>query len=163
MPFVQQEFYTFVKDLRPFGNGTPVALKYDPAWTTGTYVGAGLGDVVSGELMAYDATNRRVVRYAADGANGVLAGISRDSAFSLKKLGNQSALTASFLDFSIFTTGIHEMLGTTGDVYSHGDKVYMSGTNTQAVQKTQGAVSGGGSFAQVGVVYLPDGSQRSGV
>ena len=163
MPFVQAEFYTFVKDLRPFGNGTPVAYKYDPTWTTGSFVGAGLGDVVSGEFMAYDATNRRVVRYAADGANGVLAGISRDSAFSLKKLGNQSALTASLVEFSVFTSGVHEMLGTTGDTYSHGQVVYQSGTNTQAVQKTQGAVSGGGSFVQVGTVYLPDGSQRVGV
>src|SRR5258707_55549 len=128
MPFVPVEFYTFVRDLRPFGNGTPVAYKYDTAWTTGAFVGSGLGDLVYGEFIAYDATNRRVVRYAADGGNGVLAGISRDSALSLKKLGNQSALTASLLEFSVFTSGIHEMLGVTGDTYSHGQAVFMSGT-----------------------------------
>jgi hypothetical protein len=151
-----KDFYTFVKDLRPFGNGTPVAFKYDAT----AFTGAADGEPVAGEFMAYDATNRRVVRFKADGGAGVFLGISRDSAQGIKRLGNQAAL--SLTEFSVFTSGVHEMVGVSGDTYVHGNAVYMNATSTQNVQKTQGVVSGGGAFSQIGTVFLPDGSTRVG-
>ena len=151
-----KDFYTFVKDLRPFGNGTPVSYNY----VASAFTGAADGEPVAGELMAYDATNLRIVRFKADGGAGVFAGISRDSAQGVKKLGNQPALTP--LEFSVFTSGVHEMGGVSGDVYAHGQAVYMNATSTQNIQKTQGTVSGGGVFSQLGTVFLPDGSTRTG-
>jgi hypothetical protein len=144
------DFYTFVKDLRPFGNGTPVAYKYD----TTAFSSDAQGDLAAGEMIAYDATNRRVVRYVRNGGAGQFAGLGRDSAISIKKLGNQAAL--NLIEYSVFTSGVHELLGLTGDTYSHGDAVYMNATSTIQITKTQ---AGG---VQVGAVYLPDGSQRVG-
>lgn len=160
MPWPLVDFYTFVKDIRPFGNGSPVSLRYDPNWTSSSYAIATAGDIYAGEWVAWDATNRRVVRFATDGGNGNMIGVSRDSAQGMKKLGNQPALALDRL--SVFTSGVHEMLGTSGDTYSHGDAVYMPGTDTQSITKTRPTVSGGGQGVQTGTVWLPDGTQKAG-
>ncbi len=145
-----QEFYTFVKDLRPFGNGTPVAYKYDAS----AFASDPQGELASGEFCAYDATNKRVVRFVRNGGAGQFAGVSRDSGVAIHKLGNQAAL--NLIEFSVFTSGVHELLGLTGDTYAHGDAVYMNATSTIQITKT----AGGG--LQIGQVFLPDGSNRVG-
>ena len=61
------------------------------------------------------------------------------------------------IEFSVFTSGVHELLGLSGDTYLHGDAVYMNATSTIQITKTQGA---GG--VQVGAVFLPDGTSRVG-
>lgn len=146
-----QDFYTFVKDLRPFGQGTPIAYRYQAS----AFAADALGDLVSGEFAAYDATNRRVVRFVRNGGAGQFIGITRDSAQGRKTLGDQAAL--DLIDMSVFTSGVHSLTGIAGDIYSHGDAVFMSGTNTQVVTKTQGA---GG--VQLGAVFSPDGTQFNG-
>lgn len=145
-----QDFYTFVKDIRPFGNGSPVAYRYDAA----AFVSDAQGDLAMGEMCAYDATNRRVVRFVRTGGAGSFVGIGRDSAAGMKKLGNQPAL--NLIEYSVFTSGVHELLGLTGDTYVHGDAVFMNATSTIQVTKT----AGGGT--QIGKVFLPDGSTRVG-
>jgi hypothetical protein len=144
------DFYTFVKDIRPLGNGSPVAYKYDPT----AFSSDVQGDLAMGEMVAFDATNRRVVRFVRTGGAGNFIGVSRDSAISMKKLGNQAAL--NLIDMSVFTSGVHLLLGNTGDTYNHGDAVFMNATSTIQITKT----AGGG--VQVGAVFLPDGTQRSG-
>jgi hypothetical protein len=143
-----KEYYTFLKDLRPFGNGTPVAYKYDPTAFSGDL------DMASGEFAAFDATNRRVVRYLRNGGAGNFIGISRDSALGMLKLGNQPALALT--ELSVFTSGVHSLLGKSAETYVHGTAVYMDATNTQAIT----TVAGGGT--QIGAVYLPGGESLSG-
>jgi hypothetical protein len=145
-----QDFYTYLKDVRPYGNGSPVAYKYD----TAAFASDAQGDLAMGEMVAYDATNRRVVRFVRNGGAGLFAGIGRDSAISMKKLGNQPAL--NLIEYSVFTSGVHELLGLTGDTYVHGDAVFMNATSTIQITKT----AGGGT--QIGAVFLPDGSNRVG-
>jgi len=136
-------FYTFLQDIRPFGNGSPIAYRYDPA----AFAADALGELVSGEMAAFDTTNKRVVRFVRTASAGKFVGITRDSAAGMKKLGNQPALALA--DLSVFSTGVHELVGTAAEVYSQGDPVYMSGTDTQKVTKT----AAGGT--QIGIVHNP--------
>lgn len=138
--------YTYQRDLRAFGNGTPEG--YKTALTT----------LVAGELVAWDSTNKTLVRFVRDGSAGQLAGISKDDLVGIQKLGNQPALIAAYQNpFEVFTTGIHTLLGTAAESYVHDTLVYMSGTDTQKVTTVQG--TGG---VVVGKVYLPDGSTITG-
>lgn len=139
------DFYTFLQEVNVgIGNGSPVAYRYDiNAFTTDP-----LGEPGQGELMAWDATNFRVLRYNRTGANGKLLGVSRDSASGLKRLGNQPGLTLA--ELSVMTSGAHALLGTVGETYSHNLPVYMNGTNTTQITLTQGS-----NGVQVGVVYNP--------
>jgi len=140
-------FYTYVKDLRPFGSGTPVSYNF-----------ANLASALfQGEFVAWDAAAKVLVRYVRTGSAGKLVGVSRDSQAGLQSLGNQAALSAAINPFSVWTTGVHEMLGTAGETYTHGIAVYMQGTDTTAITSSQGA---GG--VQVGSVHLPDGAVKTG-
>lgn len=146
------DFPTFIADLRPFGNGTPFSYRYDRTAFTGDVqvpVGNPSNDLNQGEMCAFDATNNRVVRFQRSGANGKFVGVSRDSATGPQKLGNQPALLASLNPFSVWTTGIHGLLGTVGETYTHGNPVYMAGTSTNTITKT---AAGG---VQVGIVHNP--------
>ncbi len=136
------DFYTFRGDIRPFGNGSPVAYRYDPTAFT-----AAAEDITQGELCAWDSTNRRVVRFVRAGEAGKFIGLSRESAKSIHKLGNQPAL--NLRELSVFSTGIHELIGKLGETYNHGDAIYMDSTATNAVTK----VAGGG--VQIGTIHNP--------
>ena len=138
------EFYTFLGDLRPWGNGTPVAYK----------IAAAL-ELESGTFAAWDATNGTLVKFIRDASGGKFAGVTRGSSVMVKSLGNQAALIPPKL--SVFTTGIHQMLGTAAETYTHGVVVYMNGTTANKITTTQG--TGG---VAVGAVHLPDGSTLSG-
>lgn len=139
-------FYTFVKDLRPFGGGTPVSYNF-----------AALTPALEqGEMVAWSVSGQVLVRFVRDGSAGDFVGISRDSQLGLQSLGNQSALLAAIIPFSVFTTGIHELLGTAGETYTHGIAVYMSGTNTTAISSS---AAGG---VQVGTVHMPQGGSLVG-
>jgi hypothetical protein len=137
-------YYTFQKDLRPFGGGTP----FDYAVSTTL-------NIDMGEFVGWDATNKTLVSFVRDGSAGKFAGIARGSQAQIKGLGNQAALLLSKI--SVFTTGVHALLGTAAEVYGHGDAVYMNGTDVTKVTKTAG--TGG---VQVGIVHLPDGTTRTG-
>jgi predicted RecA/RadA family phage recombinase len=140
-------FYTFRQDLRPFGQGTPIGYK------------TSLTDLVEGEFVAWDATNKVLVRYVRDGSAGKFAGISKDSVAGIQKLGNQAALQGAFQNpCEVFTTGVHELLGAQGQTYKHGDVVYMNGTDTQLITTTAGSPAG----VAIGTVHLPDGSTKTG-
>lgn len=147
MPF--QPFYTYVKDLRPFGNGSPVPYRY----VKSVFDGDVLGEPVQGELLAWDSANRRIIRFVRTGPHK-LVGLGRDSASGLKKLGNQPGLDLT--ELSVWTTGVHELVGTAGESYVHGDSVFMSGTDTTKITK----VAAGG--VQVGEVYNPENRTYTG-
>jgi hypothetical protein len=139
-------FYTYIKDINrgTGGMGSPVSYRYDiSAFTTDP-----LGTPSEGEMLAWDATNNRILRFNRTGANGKFIGVNRDDASGFNKLGNQPGLTPS--ELSIMTSGVHALLGTVGDTYSHGDAVYQNGTDTTRVTKTQGS-----NGVQVGVVENP--------
>jgi len=138
------DFYTYKGDIRPFGHGSPIAYKY----------AALTPDIEQGEMAAWNATGNVLVRWQRSGAAGKFVGITRDSAKAMAKLGNQPALALT--EVSVFTTGIHEMLGTAAEVYGHGEAVYMNGTDTTKIIK----VAGGG--VQVGTVHLPLGNTLTG-
>ena len=139
------DFYTYVKDVMlGIGGGSPAAYRYD----TTAFSSDPFGDIGQGEFCAWDSTNSRVLRYNRTGANGKLIGVSRDSASGLKRLGNQAAL--SLPELSVFTSGVHTMLGTLGETYAHADIVYQNGTNTTQVTKTQGS-----NGVQVGIIWNP--------
>jgi len=140
------DFYTFVKDLRPFGNGTPMSYRYDRT----AFTSDAQGELGSGEMLGWDATNQRILRFNRTAANGKFIGLTRDSATGLQKLGNQAALNLAVADYSVFTSGVHMLVGTVGDTYNHGNAVYMSGTDTTKITKTQGS-----NGVQVGTVYNP--------
>lgn len=137
---------TFVKDLRPFGGGTPVGYTAD----------ASLTDLAQGEFVAWASVSKTLLRFVRAGEAGKYVGVSRDSQLGVARLGNQAALASATAPLSVFTTGVHEILGTAGETYAHSNAVYMSGTNTQKIT----LVAGGG--VQVGTVHLPDGSTRVG-
>lgn len=140
-------FYTYRQDLRPFGAGTPIGYK------------TALTDAVEGEFMAWDSTNKTLVRFVRDGSAGDFVGISKDDLKGIQKLGNQAALQAAFQNpFEVFTTGIHELVGVQGQTYKHGDLVYMYSTDTQSITSTAGSPAG----VAVGTVHLPDGSTKTG-
>lgn len=138
-------YYTFIKDIRPFGNGS--AFSYKTA----------LIDLVNGEFVAWDNTNKTLVRFVRDASAGPFVGISRDSLVGIQNLGNQPALLSNFQKvFSVFTSGIHSLLGTAAQTYVHATPVYMAGTDSQKIT----TVAGGGT--QIGTVHLPDGSTLTG-
>ena len=140
------DFYTYQRDVRTPAGGSVVAY----AATSGL-------QLYQGEMVAYSSNIRQVVRFVRDGTQGKFAGISRDSQATMRKLGNQSALDQfTAIDFTVFSTGVHLLKGKAGETYSHGDPVYMDSTNTDVVTKT---ASGG---VQIGVAWLPDGSQKVG-
>lgn len=140
-------FYTFLKDLRPFGQGTPIGYK------------TALTDLHQGEMVAWDSTNKTLVRFVRDNSAGDFVGISMDDLVGIQKLGNQTALLAAYQNpFEVFSTGVHELMGVQGVTYKHGDLVYMYSTDTQSVTGTQGSPAG----VAVGTVHLPDGSTKVG-
>lgn len=147
MPFAP--FYTFRQDIRPFGNGSPLAYRYDAS----LFAADVLGEPVQGEMLAWDSGNTRVLRFVRTGTFPFI-GIARDSAAGLKKLGNQPALTPT--ELSVFTTGVHELVGTAGQSYIHGDAAFMSGTDTTKITK----VAAGGT--RVGTVHNPQNQTISG-
>jgi hypothetical protein len=138
------DFYTYTQDVMVgIGSGSPVAYRYDVnAFTTDP-----LGEPGQGEMVAWDATNFRVLRFNRTGANGKFIGVSRDSASGLKRLGNQPGLTLP--ELSVMTSGVHAMLGTVGETYTHGVPVFQNGTNTTQIT----SVAAGG--VQVGIVQNP--------
>jgi hypothetical protein len=141
------DFYTYRQDIRAAFGGSPVAYEPDTGVTT----------LVRGEMLAISASTHKVKQFVRDGSAGVFVGISRDSQVGLAKLGNQPALAASLgLEFSVFTTGVHELLGTAGQTYTHGLAVYM-GADTDVITSVAG--TGG---VQVGIVWLPDASSKVG-
>lgn len=142
------DYSTFIKDInRALSSGSPVSYRYDPTAFTSDPLGIG-GDVEQGEFCAWDVTNQRVLRLQRAGGNGKYIGISRDSARGMQKLGNQAALALT--ELSVFTSGVHALLGTVGETYTHGNPVYMAGTDTTKVTKTQGS-----NGLQVGIVENP--------
>jgi len=140
------DFNTFVAEVRGPGSGAPVAYKPDASV---------LSTLESGNFVAWQTSTRTLVLFVRDGSVGKYVGISRDSAKTVLRLGNQAALQPDRI--SVYTTGIHNVLGKSGETYSHGDEVYMNGTDVTSVTKTAG--TGG---VKVGVVYLPDGTQKIG-
>lgn len=144
------EKYTFRKDVRGDGRGTPISYKPVTALT----------DLVSGEFVGWDTDDPGLKRFVRDEAGSErYVGISRDSQAGLAKLGNQPPL-ADFVGasglVSVFSTGVHLLLGTAAETYVHGTTVYMSGTNTQKITN----VAGGG--VAIGRAFLPDGSSKIG-
>ncbi|SRR5213593_2963873 len=155
------DFYTLKTDLRAFGGGTPISYAYDKAELV-----AAQDDIEQGEMVGTveDETLEQtfVVRWTRDGltmgapgAAGAFAGIARDSAKGIHRLGNQSAL--SLTELSVMTTGVHNLIGLSGDEFEHGVVVYMSTTDTTKVTVTQG--SGG---VAVGTVHLPNSKAITG-
>lgn len=138
--------YTFVQDLRPFGNGTVITYPVDPAVT----------DFAQGELAAWSSVSRILKRFVRAGEAGKFVGVTQGSQQGVARLGNQAALAADAAHMPVWTTGVHEFTGTAGETYAHGYAVYMSGTNTQKIT----IVAGGG--VQIGTVHLPDGTTKSG-
>lgn len=139
-------FYTYIKDINrgTGGSGSPVAYRYDAtAFTTDP-----LGQPGAGEMVAWDATNQRILRFNRTGANGKYIGVLREPGDGMANLGNQAALTPR--ELSVMTSGIHALVGTAGETYVHGNPVYMAGTDTTKVTKTQGS-----NGVQVGIVENP--------
>lgn len=138
---------TFVQDLRPFGGGTPISYPVDPAVT----------DLAQGEFVAWASNSRVLKRFVRASEAGKFVGVSRDSQLGVAKLGNQAALALSVSSaFSVFSSGVHELLGTAGETYAHSNPVYMSGIDTQKIT----LVAAGGT--QVGTVHLPLGGTKVG-
>ncbi len=143
------DFNTYVREKTGGigAGGSPISYKYSTP-------GSG-GDIEQGEFTAWDKTNKIVVRFNRTGGAGKFTGISRDSAKGFRKLGNQDPL--GITDMSVYTSGIHLLLGTVGETVVHGDPVYMNATSTIQVTKTQGS-----NGVQLGVVWLPDGTSKVG-
>ena len=140
------DYNTFVRDVRS-NNGNPVSYKPDSALA---------GSLETGEFAAWDATNKLLKRYVRDGTAGKFIGISRDSMKGVRRLGNQAALDPDRV--STYTAGVHDVLGTAAETYKHGDEVYMNGTDTTKVTTVVGSPAG----IKIGVVWLPDGTTKSG-
>jgi hypothetical protein len=144
---VTSDFYTYRQDIRPFGGGSVITYTLDPTVLV-MYQGEFCALKVSGNA-------RTVVRFVADGSAGDYVGISRDSLTGIQTLGNQVALTAKvYSEFSVFTTGVHQMKTTVGETYNHGKAVYM-GADTATV-----TTSGTSGQPTVGMVFLPDNQQN---
>lgn len=140
-------YYTYVKDVKKPQGGSPASFK--PA-------AAIKGVMDSGEFVGWDTDDKNVVRFIRDGAGNVkFVGISRDSMIGVRTLGNNPALDPDLL--SVFTSGVHMMLGTAAETYVHGTEVYMETTNTTKITTVVGV---GG--VKVGSVWLPDGSTLTG-
>ncbi len=139
------DFYTYLKEKTGGigAQGSPLAYRYDHS----AFVSDNLGDIGQGEMVGWDTTNNRVLRFNRSAANGKFIGISRENAVGLQKLGNQAGLINT--ELSVMTSGIHQLLGTLGETYAHGDKVYENGSDTTRVTKT----AAGGT--QVGAIYNP--------
>ena len=104
------------------------------------------------------AAARELRRWDRAGFVGKFVGITAFSQLKMSSLGNQAALTSRNQPFDVFTTGVHRVTGTVGDTYSHGDAVYQSTpTSTQQVAKSAGT-----NNVQVGIAWLPDGTQVVG-
>lgn len=140
------DFYTYLKEKTGGigAQGSPVAYRYDHS----AFVSDALGDIGQGEMVGWDATNKRVLRLNRTTANGKFLGVSRENAVGLQKLGNQAGLINT--ELSVMTSGVHQLLGTLGETYAHGDKVYENGSDTTRVTKTQGS-----NGVQVGTVFNP--------
>jgi hypothetical protein len=155
---VTRDFYTYQQDVRAAFGGSPVAYVSDSTLT----VANGGTPLFQGEMVALKVVgnSKTIVRFVRDNTAGNFVGITRDSQQGTAKLGNQPALLQmTQIELSVFTTGIHQMLGTVGETYSHGQPVFMSSTALQTDTITSAAGTNG---AVVGVVWLPDNSTRVG-
>lgn len=144
---VTSDFYTYRKDIRPFGGGSPVSYLPDST----LLVANGGTPLYQGEMLAlkFVGNVRTVVRFVTDGSAGNFIGVSRDSQQGVAKLGNQAALIQAVnLDFSVFTTGVHQFKTTVGQTYAHGMAVYM-GADTATVTLT-----GTSGQPVIGMVFL---------
>src|SRR5574341_132146 len=143
------DFYTYRGEARGgvAAGGSPIPYKYtEPA----------AGAISMGEMVGWDATNRALARWVRTAGGMKFVGVTKDSALAIKKLGNQTALTPS--ELAVFTSGIHQFIGTSGDTYKHGDAIYMApGANNTLVTNTNS-----GGPVQIGIVWLPDGTTLSG-
>jgi len=158
------DFMTYQRDIRAALEGSVVSYLPDTA----------LVDLAEGEPVGWNASVPGLQRMQQDGGGSstttqtqVFVGISRDSQNAIASLGNQSALS-NFLNLinriGVWTTGIHLLIGKSGDVFSHGLPVYLSGNY----------VAGSGTVRQITVtapvpnaqiiasVHLPDGSSITG-
>jgi predicted RecA/RadA family phage recombinase len=143
------DFYTYRGEVRGgvAAGGSPIPYKYtEPA----------AGAIAQGEMVGWDATNKILARWVRTGGALQFVGVTKDSALAIQKLGNQTALTPT--ELAVFTTGIHQFLGTAGDTYKHGDAIYMApGADNTKVTNTN---SGGPT--RIGTCWLPDGTTLSG-
>lgn len=143
-------YYTFIKDIKkPGGGGSRVSFKPDAA---------ALGVLDNGWLVGYDTDTKTAVKYVRDGAGNVkYVGIAADSLVGIRTLGNNPALDPDLV--SVFTSGVHAMLGTAAETYAHGDEVYMDNVGVNAAVITKAAGTGG---VKVGSVWLPEGGTLTG-
>jgi predicted RecA/RadA family phage recombinase len=112
-------------------------------------------DLRQGELVRWSASDNGVVRHVRDQAG--FAGVTKESQVSnLWNLGNQPRYVPDPVLVSVFTSGIHEMLGTDGEEYAHGAEVYM-GSDSQTIT-TDAGVGG----VKIGKVWLPNLAPKSG-
>lgn len=136
------EYSTLLIDVR-HRDGSPVSYKIATTLS-----------VESGQLMAWATGTKDVVKFTAAGAAGKFVGVSRESSALVTTLGSNAVLKLA--ELSVYTTGIHALLGTAGDTYAHGDSVYMGADNTKVTKVDPGA------GIVVGKVWLPDGTTKSG-
>lgn len=143
-------YYTYVKDIKkPGGGGSRVSFKPDAA---------AVGVLDNGWIVGYDTDTKTLVKFVRDGAGNVkYVGIAADSMVGVATLGNAAALQPDLC--SVFTSGVHAMLGTAAETYAHGAEVYMDNVGTDASKITTAAGTGG---VKVGSVWLPEGGSLTG-
>jgi hypothetical protein len=112
-------------------------------------------DLRHGELVRWSAADNGIVRHVRDQAG--FAGAAKESQVSnLWNLGNQPRFVPDPVLLSVYTSGIHEFLGTDTETYNHGAEVYM-GADSQTITTVAGV---GG--VTIGKVWLPNLSPKSG-
>jgi len=136
MAVPQRDFYTLTNDGR--NHGAPRTWPYDPSPFG--------DDVMQGELMGLAAGTAVRLTNAVSSGSGFI-GVSRDSPGSARKLGLRAT------EISVWTSGVHLLRTTNGEVYAQGATVYRTGGSV-----TDQITNGGAAANAVGTVLFPIGT-----
>jgi hypothetical protein len=143
-------YYTYLFDVKkPGAGGSRMSYKPDAA---------SLGVIDNGWIVGWDTDTKTLVKFVRDGAGNVkYVGVAADSLVGIRTLGNNPALDPDMC--SVFTSGVHALLGTSAETYVHGTEVYMDNVGTNAERITTAVGTGG---IKVGSVWLPNGGSLTG-
>jgi hypothetical protein len=140
-----RDWPSYVGKVRSNARGTPILMRLGTTQAQ---------DIRQGELVRWSASDNGIVRHVRDQS---VVGLTAESQVSnLWTLGTQPRFTPDPVLVKVFTSGLHELVGTDGETYNHGVEVYM-GSDSQTITTVAGV---GG--VKVGKVWLPNPAPKVG-
>jgi hypothetical protein len=110
-----RDWPSYCGEVRSNYRGTPILMRHGTTQAQ---------DLRQGEMVRWSASDNGIVRHVRNQAG--FAGLTAESQVSnLWTLGSQPRFVPDPVLVKVFTSGLHELLGTDAETYNHGVEVYM--------------------------------------